>query len=116
MTYAHEFNHALQDQYFDLNKIAPKHPDNADRSMAVHAVIEGDAILLQSLWGAANLSQDDIIQLARGAGGNDSLARVPLVVRAELRSLRVPPGWQQLRRRRRAPEEPARVDGTGAAL
>jgi hypothetical protein len=84
MTYAHEFNHALQDQYFDLNKIAPKHPDNADRSMAVHAVIEGDAILLQSLWGAANLSQDDIIQLARGAGGNDSLARVPLVVRAEL--------------------------------
>ncbi|MCA1645979.1 MAG: hypothetical protein LC797_11120, partial [Chloroflexi bacterium] len=25
MTYAHEFNHALQDQYFDLNRIAPKH-------------------------------------------------------------------------------------------
>ena len=53
MTYAHEFNHALQDQHFDLNKIAPKHPDSNDRSLAVHAVIEGDAIMLQTLWAQA---------------------------------------------------------------
>ncbi len=50
MTYAHEFNHALQDQYYDLNKIAPKHPASNDRSLAVHALIEGDAIMLQTLW------------------------------------------------------------------
>jgi hypothetical protein len=85
MTYAHEFNHALQDQHYDLNKIAPKHPDSNDHSLAVHAVIEGDAIMLQTLWAQANLSQDDLIQLARGAGDSgDSLARVPLVVRTEL--------------------------------
>ena len=85
MTYAHEFNHALQDQHFDLNKIAPKHPDSNDHSLAVHAVIEGDAVMLQTLWAQANLSQDELIQLARGAGGSgDSLARVPLVVRTEL--------------------------------
>jgi hypothetical protein len=85
MTYAHEFNHALQDQNYDLNKIAPKHPESADHSMAVHALIEGDAIMLQTLWAQTNLSQDDLRQLARGAAGaGDSLARVPLVVRTEL--------------------------------
>ena len=85
MTYAHEFNHALQDQHFDLNKIAPKHPDSNDHSLAVHAVIEGDAVMLQTLWAQANLSQDELIQLARGDGSSgDSLARVPLVVRTEL--------------------------------
>lgn len=85
MTYAHEFNHALQDQYFNLNTIAPKHPDSNDRSMAVHALVEGDAILLQTLWATANLNQDDLVQLARSvAGSDDSLARVPLIVRTEL--------------------------------
>jgi hypothetical protein len=85
MTYAHEFNHALQDQYYDLNKIAPKHPVSNDRSLAVHALIEGDAIMLQTLWAQSNLSQDDLIQLARvSAGSDDSLARVPLVIRTEL--------------------------------
>src|SRR5712692_5604470 len=85
MTYAHEFNHALQDQYYDLNKIAPKHPASNDRSLAVHALIEGDAIMLQTLWAQSNLSQDDLIQLARvTAGSDDILARAPLVVRTEL--------------------------------
>jgi len=85
MTYAHEFNHALQDQYYDLNKIAPKHPASNDRSLAVHALIEGDAIMLQTLWARSNLSQDDLIQLARvTASSDDILARAPLVVRTEL--------------------------------
>src|SRR5258708_25295541 len=84
MTYAHEFNHALQDQYFDLNKIAPKHSDSNDRSLAVRAVIEGDAVMLQTLWAQTNLSQDDMLQLVRSSGGaGDSLGRVPLIVRTE---------------------------------
>ncbi|HEX8969242.1 MAG TPA: hypothetical protein VF937_15265, partial [Chloroflexota bacterium] len=85
LTYAHEFNHALQDQYYDLNRIAPKHPDSNDHSLAVHALIEGDAIMLQSLWAQQNLSQDDMVQLARGSvGADDSLGQVPLIVRTEL--------------------------------
>jgi hypothetical protein len=85
MTYAHEFNHALQDQHFDLDRLAPKHPESSDRSLAAHALIEGDAILLQTLWATQNLSQDELIQLARGAAGSDnSLARVPLIMRTEL--------------------------------
>jgi hypothetical protein len=85
LTYAHEFDHALQDQNYSLDQLAPKHPDSNDRSLAAHAIIEGDAVLLQTLWAAANLSQDELIELARGASGSDDgLARVPLVVRTEL--------------------------------
>jgi hypothetical protein len=41
--------------------------------------------MLQNLWAQQNLTQDDFVQLARGAAGSDdSLARVPLVLRAEL--------------------------------
>ncbi len=85
ITYAHEFNHALQDQYYDLNKFAPKHPVSNDRSLAAHAVLEGDAVMLQTMWAAANLTQDDLLEVARGsATGDDSLVRAPLIVRTEL--------------------------------
>jgi hypothetical protein len=41
--------------------------------------------MLQTLWAQSNLTQDDLTQLARSsAGSDDSLARVPLVVRTEL--------------------------------
>jgi hypothetical protein len=86
ITYAHEFNHALQDQNFDLQKLAPRHPDSNDRSLAVHALIEGDAILLQTLWAVANLSQAEIAALIRGSGdsGTDALAESPPLLRTEL--------------------------------
>jgi len=86
ITYAHEFNHALQDQYYDLNALAPKHPVSNDRSLAAHAIVEGDAVLLQSLWAAANLTADELVEVARAgaSSSDDTLARVPLVVRTEL--------------------------------
>jgi hypothetical protein len=85
ITYAHEFNHALQDQYYDLNKIAPKHPDSNDHSLAIHGLVEGDAIMLQTMWAQQNLSADDLVQLTRGSGGADAgLAQAPLIVRSEL--------------------------------
>ncbi len=36
-TFAHEYTHALQDQYFDLTTLSPKHPDNDDRAAAAQA-------------------------------------------------------------------------------
>ena len=85
VTYAHEFNHALQDQHFDLNKLVPKHTESADRSIAVHSLVEGDAVMLQTLWAAANLGPEELVELARGAAGADTgLFRVPLVVRTEM--------------------------------
>jgi hypothetical protein len=53
--------------------------------LAVHSVIEGDAVLLQTLWAQANVTQAELMDLARGSGGADnSLGRVPLIVRSEL--------------------------------
>ena len=83
VTFAHEFNHALQDQSFDLNLLAPKHGGNNDRSLAVHALVEGDAVLLQRLWAQDNLTQSEIQQLGQG-GDTSKLDQAPLIVQAEL--------------------------------
>ena len=85
VTFAHEFTHALQDQYYDLNQLAPKHPTSNDRSLAAHALIEGDAVMLQTQWARSYLSVEELGQLVRaGGGGSDTLASVPPIVRAEL--------------------------------
>jgi hypothetical protein len=43
----HEFVHALQDQHFDLLKLLVVRPYNYDRTEAVFALIEGDAMNVQ---------------------------------------------------------------------
>src|SRR5207245_9762469 len=82
-TFAHEFDHALQDQYFDLTVLAPKHADNDDRSLAIDALTEGDATLIQRLWAQQNLSADEINQLGKGAAMSRLLS-APLFLRDQL--------------------------------
>jgi hypothetical protein len=82
-TFAHEYTHALQDQYFDLTTLSPKHPDNDDRAAAAQAIIEGDAVLTQRLWSRANLSPDELNSLGQGAP-DSSLLSAPLIVREQL--------------------------------
>ncbi|MEP7291679.1 MAG: hypothetical protein ABI835_07835 [Chloroflexota bacterium] len=50
--YIHEFTHALQDQHFDLNALleAPDVLGNPDRSLALTALVEGDATAVMSLY------------------------------------------------------------------
>ncbi|HEV7842044.1 MAG TPA: hypothetical protein VGO69_00030, partial [Pyrinomonadaceae bacterium] len=43
----HEFTHALQDQHFDLMKLLVVRPYDFDRTEALFAVIEGDAMNVQ---------------------------------------------------------------------
>jgi hypothetical protein len=45
MILAHEFTHALQDQNFDFGAEDEKLKTNGDRSLALHAVAEGDATI-----------------------------------------------------------------------
>lgn len=50
--YVHEFTHALQDQYFDLNALMES-PDvlaTPDRSLALTALVEGDATTIMTLY------------------------------------------------------------------
>jgi hypothetical protein len=83
VTFAQEFDHALQDQYFDLSALAPKHPDNDDRSLAIQALTEGDATLLQRLWAQQNLTSDELNKLGQ-SGGSPKLRSAPLYLREQL--------------------------------
>ncbi|HEY2596709.1 MAG TPA: hypothetical protein VGK33_22675, partial [Chloroflexota bacterium] len=82
-TFAEEYDHALQDQYYDLGTLAPQHPDNDDRSLAVQALIQGDATLMQRLWAQQNLTQDELKQLGQG-GSTSKLFSAPLFLREQL--------------------------------
>jgi len=48
--YSHEFTHALQDQYFDLNMLEELTADNPDQTQALVSLIEGDATLVMNLY------------------------------------------------------------------
>ena len=82
-TFAHEYTHALQDQYYDLRSLSPKHPANDDKALATQALIEGDALLLQRLWSQQKLSADEVAQLGQG-GADSKLTSAPLFLRAQL--------------------------------
>jgi hypothetical protein len=82
-TFAQEFDHALQDQHFDLSALAPKHPDNDDRALAVQALTQGDATLIQRLWAQQNLSAAELSQLGK-SGGTSKLFTAPLYLREQL--------------------------------
>ncbi len=82
-TFAHELTHALQDQYYNLDQLRPKHAHNNDRYAAITAVAEGDAMLVERLWVQDNLTQEEVNRL-NTTGGTSKLDQAPLVVRAEL--------------------------------
>jgi hypothetical protein len=85
--FAHEYDHALQDQSFTVFKDQEGILDQSDRILARQAVYEGDATLLMTQWAAANLTQSDFLALL--AAGLDPkvtavLARTPAILRAPL--------------------------------
>lgn len=84
VTYAHEFEHALQDQYYGLRRLSSKHPDNYDRAIAVHALEEGDAVLLEGVWANGHLTPRELAESRRVGGSSGILDRVPAAIRSEL--------------------------------
>ncbi len=68
-TYAHEFTHALQDQYFDfngaLNYTEEACEEDSERCAAVQALMEGDATLTEMLWLQQHATASDIQDLQR---------------------------------------------------
>jgi hypothetical protein len=67
VTYAHEFTHQLQDQRLDLKGLAINVHDQADRSLARLALVEGDAVSVQSTWMTDNLSPQQLGQVLSAA-------------------------------------------------
>ena len=75
-TFAHEYDHALQDQNFSVFRDQKGVLDQGDRLLARQAVYEGDATLLMTQWASANLDQAELLELvkaeqrSRGAGAH----------------------------------------------
>jgi hypothetical protein len=63
VTYAHEFTHQLQDQHFDLSKLGLDSANQSDRALAQLALVEGDAVSVQSRWTSANLTPEELGEL-----------------------------------------------------
>ncbi len=85
ITYAHEFTHALQDQHYGLEALDLE--DNSDdASMAVTALIEGDAMLVQEQYMLQFLDSDDLFELLAEASAAEYplLDGAPRIVREQL--------------------------------
>ncbi|MFI5199863.1 MAG: hypothetical protein ACHQXL_05770 [Candidatus Limnocylindrales bacterium] len=67
ITYAHEFDHALQDQNFGLAKLGLDDTSNSDRGLARLSLPEGDATLLMTQWAEVHMSPLQLLQLAQEA-------------------------------------------------
>ena len=85
--FSHEYDHALQDQNFTVFKDQDGILDQSDRILARQAVYEGDATLLMTQWGAANLTQSDFLELLTASANPEVAAvleRTPAILRAPL--------------------------------
>ncbi|MFD3162380.1 hypothetical protein [Herpetosiphon sp. NSE202] len=89
ITYAHEFNHNLQDQLINLQDGLKVGEFDADRSLAFRSLVEGDATKLMSDWLQTDLvprmSPDQLQELLRTLqeqqDSSDILEKVPGVLR-----------------------------------
>jgi hypothetical protein len=87
VTFAHEYDHALQDEHFTVFTDQKGILDQTDRIMARQAVYEGDATLLMTQWAIANLSQAELLEWI--ATSNDPevaamMKRMPAILRETL--------------------------------
>lgn len=85
-TLAHELIHALQDQHFDLDKLLPHDSYDDDRSLAIRALVEGDATLGGLSYVRDNFSQDEIQEFLNESSSGDSsvLNSAPAYLRESL--------------------------------
>jgi hypothetical protein len=85
--YSHEYDHALQDQHFDLEKFQKVAEGHADQLMARQALLEGDAYLAMTLWLQAHMSPAEIGEVLERANDPEvqaALQRIPPIVQAQI--------------------------------
>jgi hypothetical protein len=85
--YSHEYDHALQDQHFDLEKFQKEGEGNGDRLMARQSLVEGDAYLTMTLWLQAHMEPAEVGEIL--AQANDpkvqaALGKIPPIVQAQI--------------------------------
>ena len=87
ITFAHEYDHALQDQTWTVFTDQDGVLDRTDWIMARQATFEGDATLLMTQWAIANLTPAELQDLVTAGTDPDQaavMARVPAIMRETL--------------------------------
>ena len=74
ITFAHEYDHALQDANFAVFKDQKTLLDQTDQALARAAIYEGDATLLMAMWGGANLSAAEFADVQAAGSDPEALA------------------------------------------
>ena len=85
--YSHEYDHALQDQHFDLEAIQDGLEDQSDRLLARQSLVEGDAYVTMRYWLQQHLTPAEIGEVLQSAADPEALTalnRVPQIVQAQL--------------------------------
>ncbi len=85
--YSHEYDHALQDQHYDLQSFTKGFEENSDGGLARQALFEGDAYVTMTLWMQQYMSAGDMMAvLAAGLDpkATEVLATIPRIVQAQL--------------------------------
>ena len=85
--YAHEYEHALQDQHYDLSAVQEGLTDQTDRALARQSMVEGDAYVVMTLWAQANMGPGDLLAVL--AASNDPKAQevlesIPKIVQSQV--------------------------------
>jgi len=83
VTFAHEMTHALQDQHYDIRTLMPKHSDNSDRDLAVSALLEGDALIMEEIFqrqAMTRAEREEKQRQERSLSSGLNLDQLPLVV------------------------------------
>jgi hypothetical protein len=83
--YSHEYDHALQDQTFDLEAFQKDLTDQTDRQLARQALVEGDAYVTMSYWLLGNLNADEqgqVLAAANDPAAKAALDKIPPIVQA----------------------------------
>jgi len=87
ITFAHEYDHALQDQNTSVFTDQDGVLDQTDRILARQAIYEGDASLLMTLWAAAHFDLADLAEMLRLGSDPATLAlldRMPPILKETL--------------------------------
>jgi hypothetical protein len=67
-TLAHEFIHAMQDQYYDLEKMLPDESKEYDRDLARRALVEGDAQRTDIMYAFKHFTEEEFAEIMQGSG------------------------------------------------
>jgi hypothetical protein len=84
---SHEYDHALQDQHFGLQRLQEGLRGQSDTLLAHQALVEGDAYVLMTYWLQQNLDASEIQQVIAASGDPEALAalqRIPPIVQAQI--------------------------------